>query len=172
MDDQEIPERSDGQDSLEQSLDAGTFIVNSFLLRRLLSMARVMNGDFESLMILGALDLQRAAHSLATRSKLPRSAADDSLSVNLLRKKGLRASDLAQLTGVPRETVRRKLERLLAAGRVRRHEDGRWHSCDDGKSVPPAFLQETVDHFRATADLLASARDETVTVARLGPARA
>jgi DNA-binding transcriptional ArsR family regulator len=156
MDDKEMPERGIGEDTTDQSPDAGTFIVNSFLLHRLLRMARLVNGDFESLMILGALDLQRTAHSLAARSRLPRIALDDSLFESLLRKQGLRASDLAQLTGVPRETVRRKLERLQAAGRVRRHEDGRWHSCDTGKSVTHAFLRETVDQFRATADLLAS----------------
>jgi len=38
----------------------------------------------------------------------------------------LRLSDLTQMTGVPRETVRRKLEKLSGMGKVQRINDGRW----------------------------------------------
>lgn len=139
--------------------DLAAFIVTRFLLHHLLRMGRLMDGDFESVMILGALDLQRAAHSLTERSMLPSTGplADDPLPDSMLRKQGLRSSDLAQITGVPRETVRRKLERLQTSGKVRRHEDGRWHACDSAMPATRVFARDAIESLRSTADQLSSA---------------
>ena len=76
----------------------------------------------------------------------------------LLRANGLRSSDLAQITGIPRETVRRKLERLQGNGRVKRHEDGRWHIVTASLSPEMRdFMRETARNFCETAQLLQGA---------------
>ncbi|MGA0599563.1 hypothetical protein ACO2Q3_02545 [Caulobacter sp. KR2-114] len=41
--------------------------------------------------------------------------------------RGLNAFSIAEITGIPRETVRRKLAALTARGEVRRSEDGLYH---------------------------------------------
>ena len=139
----------------EHVREARAFVVERFLLQQLLRMARQMNGDFESMMILGVLRLQKAARSLAQTPTLPQAAAmlNDLLPERLLQQPGLRSSDLSHVTGVPRETVRRKLERLQADGRVRRHDDGRWHASE-GVAPPHAFNRDTLENFGATADLI------------------
>ena len=43
------------------------------------------------------------------------------------RPKGLNTLSLAEITQIPRETVRRKLQALIAAGRVTRGEDGLYY---------------------------------------------
>ncbi len=118
-----------------------------------------MDGDFESLMIWSTLDLQRAANSLATDSKMaPISLSpNDLLPDQLLRQHGLRSSDLAQVTGVPRETVRRKLERLQVNGKVRRDDDGRWHAVNLSRTpATRIFSNDTAKNFRTTIALLRS----------------
>jgi hypothetical protein len=93
----------------------------------------------------------------AQTSALPPATSNELLPDRLLLHGGLRSSDLAHITGVPRETVRRKLERLQASGRVRRHEDGRWHACDDAV-VTHSFARDTLEKFGATADLITALR--------------
>lgn len=58
-----------GDDASRHSDIAG-FVIDRFLLHHLLRMPRQMDGDFESLMIWSTLDLQRAANSLPTDSKM------------------------------------------------------------------------------------------------------
>lgn len=44
----------------------------------------------------------------------------------------IRLAELSQITGLPRETVRRKLENLRKLGKVERTADGRWIYCATG----------------------------------------
>ena len=112
-----------------------------------------MNGDFESLMIWSVLRLHSVARTLAQTSMLPQAATNDLLPDRLLLHSGLRSSDLAHITGVPRETVRRKLERLQTSGKVRRHEDGRWHACSDAVQQH-SVARDTLEQFGATAAVI------------------
>ena len=153
MNDQEALGGLDRTSALAHGPHARSFIVERFLLSQVLGMARQMNGDFESLMIWGVLHLQNVARALAQTSALPPMTPNDLLPDRLLLHGGLRSSDLAHVTGIPRETVRRKLERLQASGKVGRHEDGRWHAYDDAVATP-AIARDTLEKFGATADLM------------------
>ena len=108
------------------SWTARELAVGQLVLNQLLRMARQVNGDFESLVILSVLQLQSAGRALR-EDPVSCAAAPVFLPASLLRHQGLRSSDLAQSTGIPRETVRRKLERMQSEGKVVRHPDGRWH---------------------------------------------
>ena len=67
----------------------------------------------------------------------------------------IRLAELSQITGLPGETVRRKLENLRKLGKVERTADGRWIYCATG--VGPEveeFTRNTVLKFLRTAQTL------------------
>lgn len=145
--------------AFERNFALAGFIVNRFLVHHLLRMARQTGGDFESLVIWNSLALQNTAGLLGPGARpLTPLQPDGTFPDALLRANGLRSSDLAQITGIPRETVRRKLERLQTSGRVQRHDDGRWHVV--ASSITPAvreFMRDTARNFCETAQLLQGA---------------
>lgn len=72
----------------------------------------------------------------------------------------VRLTELTQITGLPRETVRRKLARLQQAGKVKRLEDGRWHYCATGiGELEIEFTRKTVLQFLRTAQALLTTLD-------------
>lgn len=67
----------------------------------------------------------------------------------------IRLSQLSQITGLPRETVRRKLERLSVMGKVERCPDGRWLYRNIGVTdADVEFTRKTVLQLLATAQTL------------------
>lgn len=69
----------------------------------------------------------------------------------------LRLTELAQITGLPRETVRRKLMQLQVAGKVDRTEDGKWIYLRTGVGEHErAFTRLTILKLLRTAQTLAS----------------
>jgi DNA-binding transcriptional ArsR family regulator len=148
MDSTVSPCGDDFDAAFDRNFALAGFIVNRFLVHHLVRMARSTGGDFESLVIWSSLALQNTAALLGP------GAQPDSL----LRANGLRSSDLAQITGIPRETVRRKLARLQDGGRVMRREDGRWHVAAAAMTADMRdFMRETARNFCETAALLQGA---------------
>lgn len=154
--DSTLPRYSDDLDAaFEHSPALGQFIVDRFLVNELLRLARQTDGDFDSLMILAVLELQVTAADLAASgATLPRTIADSALPDAAIKANGLRSSDLAQITGIPRETVRRKLERMQSKGRVQRHDNGRWHAVAATTSQRRQAARETAGSICQTADEL------------------
>ena len=101
------------------------FVMNRFIIDHLLRSGRRLTGnDFEALVIWGVLAHQNVAHLMPPGS----------LPTAILTEKGrlagaaegmrpLRLRDIAQITGIPRETARRKLERLAAERYVERRPE-------------------------------------------------
>jgi hypothetical protein len=149
----------DFEAAFEQRPVLGQFVVERFLVNELLRVVCQTDGDVESMMIWSVLGLQATAAELVTHGRpLPRAPAGSTLPESVIRGNGLRSSDLAQITGIPRETVRRKLERMQAKGRVQRHENGRWHTVD--AAMAPELRQlarSTARHLCETADQLRAA---------------
>lgn len=65
----------------------------------------------------------------------------------------VRVTDIVQVSGVPKETARRKLEKLRALGKIRRTDDGRW--VVSRNSVDEETYQLTLE---AVKSLLMTAR--------------
>lgn len=153
--DSTLPRYNDDIDAaFEHSPALGRFIVDRFLVNELLRLARQTDGDFDSLMILTVLELQATAADLTAGGLPPRAIADSPLPDAAIRANGLRSSDLAQIAGIPRETVRRKLERMQAKGRVQRHDNGRWHAVAATTPQHSAAARVTAGSICQTADEL------------------
>jgi DNA-binding IclR family transcriptional regulator len=76
-----------------------------------------------------------------------------------LKLEPIRLTDLTQVTGLPRETVRRKLERLRKLGKVDRTSDGKWYYLNPGE-LEREFTRNTVRQFLMTAQILVSILDK------------
>ena len=139
-------------EAFDRAFSLVAFQVNRHLIDHMLRCARELRVDFESLVIWGVLSHQNVAHLLGpgtppgsgldARGRAPHAAGD-------LRP--VRIRDLAQITGLPRETIRRKLLRLQEDGRVRQVASG-W--VYDGRPIEPElreFTRGSVRRLRATA---------------------
>lgn len=136
------------------------FSVNRHLVDHMRRISLELGMDLEMAQIWGTL-----AHMNVLPS-LPLGADPMTVLNEIGRKKSLaiepiRLSQLSQITGLPRETVRRKLERLSALGKVERNADGRWLYRDTGVSeAEVAFTRKTVLQFLGTAQTLLTILDQ------------
>lgn len=99
---------------------------------------RVTDGDFESLVIWGELAHLCLAHLLADPADPQQLLAGLSLLAEDPRQAcPIPLRTLVDASGIPRETVRRKLERLASQGHVRK-ERGGWVIHPQAHPQPPA----------------------------------
>jgi hypothetical protein len=160
----EAPEKSSGHSPVESGarLDAAfervcdriALLVDRHLVEQLLRASHELGADFESLVLWGVLShanvdcrLQPDSASTSPPEAPPEAPAPPG------ERRPVRASDLARLTGIPRETVRRKLLSLEAAGRARHVASG-WVA--DAGACEPALK---AFHRHSMLRLLAAARD-------------
>jgi DNA-binding IclR family transcriptional regulator len=69
----------------------------------------------------------------------------------------VRLADLVQVSGLPKETVRRKLQRLRERGKLERNEDGRWVVLRTGvDETTYEFTRESVKRLLQTARVIES----------------
>lgn len=135
------------------------FSVNRHLVDHMRRICVELSTDLETAQIWGTL-----AH-MNMLPNLPLSANPMEV-LNELGKSGnvsltpLRLTELTQITGLPRETVRRKLERLQLAGKVSRTNDGKWVYCSSGTGeLEIEFTRKTVLQFLQTAQALLTTLD-------------
>ncbi len=98
------------------------FVMNRHLIDHMLRAARLLDdGDFESLILWGILAHQNVAHLMPPGS-MPTAVLTETGNVPDVedRLRPLLLRDLSAIAGIPRETARRKLERLAAQGYVER----------------------------------------------------
>ena len=121
-----------------------------FLVEHLTDVSRVFEADLQSVLVLaivGQMGLQTAIRL--------RHPADGSTSLNFGADPTLRinASSIAEVSGIPRETVRRKLEGLAAKGWVARTPNGLWRIATDEEPFAPARRELSELEQRATERL-------------------
>jgi len=102
-----------------------TFTMNRFIVDHVLRAARHFDNDTETMILFGTIAHLNSAHLVAPGSR-PSSVlgADGRVPDAQPQLRPVRLRDLVQITGRPRETIRRKLERLEAQGRLLRGLDG------------------------------------------------
>lgn len=111
-----------------------------FFVEHLGDLSRVFQSDLQQMLVLAVVG---QAKLRAVQDAIE--AGEDSAKAILIRK-GINASRLADITSVPRQTVRRKLLQLRDRGWVEQYADGTWGiaSREGGPWVRDAFGE--VDH--------------------------
>ena len=123
------------------------FTMNRFLIDHMLRATRLFDNDAEAMILFGVLAHLNVLHILPPGAR-PSKTLDESgsaLGKPMPALRPVRIRDLVQITGRPRETVRRRLERLEAAGRIRRVVDGYILNTD---TVDETMREVTTDAVR------------------------
>lgn len=99
-----------------------------FIVEHLTDLSRSFDGDFQQVMLLAILGQRRL--KVMSMAERPGCGPVPSASVS--------ASRLADVTGIPRETVRRKLATLKDCGWIAQEPDGSWSLISDesGEDMP------------------------------------
>jgi hypothetical protein len=122
------------------------FTMNRFIVDHVVRSARLFDNDTEAMILFGMLSHLNAAHLMppgASPSQLLN--AQGRVPDPQPRLRPVRIRDLTLITGRPRETIRRKLERLEAEGRVLRVVGGYVLNVE---SVDPTMRALSVDGVR------------------------
>lgn len=156
----------------ERAFSIVAFTMNRFIIDQVLRASRLFDNDIEAMVIFGALAHLNVAH-LLTPGVLPsdKLGADGRVPDLQPKLRAVRLRDLVQVTGRPRETVRRKLERLLAAGRVRRVADGWVYSTDTVDAEMRAQGMAAAHRMLQTADVIRAALQDARRAAQALPSR-
>jgi hypothetical protein len=148
--------------AFQRAFSIVAFIANRHLVDHMMRASRAFDIDFEMLVIWAVVAHQNAAHLMPPGS-MPSAVLTD---VGVLpdtatpQMRPLRLRDVAQITGIPRETARRKLGKLQKRGWLIEARDG-W--VVDRTRIGPelrAFSLETVRRFLATANDLVHALED------------
>lgn len=149
-------------DSFEKAFDRSfsmvAYISNRFLIDHMLRVGRLLTeNDYESMVIWGVLAHQNIAHLMPPGTVPTAILSERGRLANIDAIKPLRLRDVAAITGIPRETVRRKLEKLAEKSYVQRLEEG-WIVI--GTRVEPDlrdFTRDTVMRLAAVCDEMLTA---------------
>ena len=122
------------------------FTMNRFVIDQVIRAAPHFDNDTEAMVLFGVLSHLNVAH-LMTPGSRPSTTLNERGSIpdSQPKLRPVRIRDLAQITGRPRETIRRKLERLEADGRVLKVVDGYVLNV---ASVDPAMRALSMDGVR------------------------
>lgn len=132
--------------------------MNRFIVDHVIRAARQVDNDTESLILLGMLSHLNVVHLLLPGSR-PSAVLDETgrLADPQLRLRPVRIRDLVQITGRPRETIRRKLELLEAAGRVQRLAGGWVLRVDAIDAEMQEMTMQSARRFLEVADVMRAA---------------
>jgi len=154
------PDQTDFDAAFDRAFSVVAFVMNRNLIDYMLRSARRFKADYETLVIWGVLGHQNVAHLLPPGS-MPSAVLDESGHAHGRdRLRPMKLRDISSITGIPRETARRKLERLRLAGWIQKTDDG-WQI--DVDSVDPElreFTRESARRFLAAADDLTIAMQD------------
>lgn len=127
----EVPKRSAGarttssrwsRDYLAQDASRFFYKWGGHLSTVLIKLRRTFNGDLDQFLIYLVFMLAELSRARAMEEALAKGAGRV-----VSRPRGLNALSLADITRIPRESVRRKLAALSASGHVTRGEDGLYY---------------------------------------------
>lgn len=122
-------------DSYAENYVAYQYALVEFFAEHLSDVSRSFGGDMQQVMVVAILGQRRLAVLRGTKSTDSFSAEGTSIS----------ASRLADATGIPRETVRRKLAILKDRGWVVQGLDGSWALAADEDSVGTQVLRDLAE---------------------------
>ena len=141
---------ADLEESFRRAFGLVAFAMNRHLAQHMRRVSRALDADLESVFVWATL-----AHLNAMNIALPGMDPLEAPTIGDAMLQALhpvRLTDVVQVTGLPRETVRRKLERLRDQGRVERLPDGSWRFRTDAiGSDAYEFTRDMVRNLLQTA---------------------
>jgi hypothetical protein len=143
------------------------FAMNRFIVDHIIRSARLFGNDTETPILFGMLAHLNVVHLVPPGSD-PTTTRDHHGRVPDAQPKlrPVRVRDLAQITGRPRETVRRKLEQMRKQGRVRRLPDGWVYDASAVDADMKALTMGAMRRFLETADVMRSLLKDAATAVR------
>jgi hypothetical protein len=148
--------------AFQRAFSIVAFMANRHLVDHMMRASRAFDLDFEMLVIWAVVAHQNAAHLMPPGSMPSAALTDGGMLPDEAAQelRPLRLRDVSQITGIPRETARRKLKKLEERGWLIESRDG-W--VVDRTRIGPelrAFSLETVRRFLATANDLVRALED------------
>ncbi|MBK6864450.1 MAG: hypothetical protein IPG91_13355 [Ideonella sp.] len=115
----------DAEPAYGRAFSLAAFTMNRFIVDQVIRAARHFDNDTEAMILFGTIAHLNVAHLMPPGSS-PTSVlgADGRIPGSQARLRPVRLRDLSQIMDRPRETIRRKLERLEAQGRLLRGIEG------------------------------------------------
>jgi DNA-binding transcriptional ArsR family regulator len=139
----------------EKTFSMVAFATNRHLVDHMRRLITLLDMDVESALLWGLVAHLSVAHAMH-----PGALPSDLLAPNgfmLGEARPVRLADLVQVSGLPKETVRRKLQRLRERGKLERNEDGRWVVLRTGvDETTYEFTRESVKRLLQTARVIES----------------
>lgn len=145
---------NDPEGAFDRSFSLVAFIMNRYLIDHMLRCARqLVDGDFEALILFGVLAHQNAAH-LMPPGTLPTAVLNERGRVDDFqgRVRPMLLRDISAITGIPRETARRKLEKLATMGFAERSGKGWSVSAQRMEPDLREFTRESIKRLLAASD--------------------
>lgn len=125
------------------------FTVNRHIVEHMRRIALELEMDFEMTYVYGVLAHLNISPLMVPGQKAKRDVPDAAAVTGV----PVRLADVVQVSGLPRETVRRKLDGLRARGKAERLPDGRWIFTMSGvDETVREFTRGTIQRFLRTAD--------------------
>lgn len=150
-----LPDSAVDERDLDASFSVLAFMMNRAVVDQMLRSARRFGGDFEALMIWGVLAHQNVAHLLPLGRLLPALMDEQGYPATLQQEiKPILLRDVAQITGIPRETVRRKLEWLKTQGWLLKTSKGWLLNLETVDPGLREFTKGNIRRFLATAEAM------------------
>ena len=119
------------------------FTMNRFIVDHVLRSTRMFDNDAEAMVLFGVLSHLNVAHMMPPGSRPSKVLNEEGrIPDPQPRMRPVRIRDLEQITGRPRETIRRRLERMEANGRVLKVVGGYVLNVE---AVSPEMQDLTVD---------------------------
>lgn len=124
--------------------------------RLLILLRKQFEGDLDMMLVMAVI----------SEATLPKHLLRDGFSYGeLLQGKGqqvnkqdINTQSIAAYSGIPRETVRRKLERLADKGWIERNSNGGWTATRKGSQDLQQATEATIDYLAAIGDAIGEAR--------------
>ena len=137
------------KDRLRQHHFEVSYVLGRFFIEHLIRLYKAFDGDLTAAIVLGTIgqynyrryydeigkDAPEGFHQLAARG------------AHLEHARPCNAMSVSQSTGIPRETVRRKIRELIARGWVRREGPDELFVTREPSRYFAEFDLETLDHF-------------------------
>jgi hypothetical protein len=141
-----------------RAFSIAAFTMNRFIVDQTIRASRQFDNDIEAMVLFGVLAHLNIAHLMPPGTRPSQALnADGRLPDAQPKLRPLRLRDLCQVTGRPRETIRRKLVRLEAQGRVKRVAGGYVYDLHSVDEPMRQLAADGVRRFLAAAEQITAA---------------